>query len=266
MAYKLIPFLTLNVNGKKFACTDINKNIFTIYNLGPVPATKIGFHVEPSKFVDGSKNRYSDDWLASKAWILTPYSDGISKIVVIIDGTGEYEVSYGRPGSAYNLPVTFKRTAPKSKKVTVPSNYPLPNKQPDYTIDIYPLYGNDNTIYGRDWTEKINYKYHNPTKSSADFVNSDGYNKDNYVGDHLFNSQYFMRKLDSPDTHKNEDDKMTIEIRAIDHPEYDELKMIEACENIVLSIYYPTKDYFPNDIMYMKKQTYALDKYKNSGL
>ena len=127
----------------------------------------------------------------------------------------------------------------------------------DYSIDFYPLYGNDNTEYGKDWLERINNNYHNPDRDSSEFLNSDGFNNDSYLGDHIYNSQY--GKL------KNEDDKMSVQILAVDHAEYDEIKMIEACNNILLSIYYPQKNDMPYDLTFLQQRDYDIDKYYFSG-
>lgn len=242
---KQISLTKMTVNGKTFTCSSVLDTIFNINNLGPVPAIKIGFHLEPKVFIPDF-----DDIKNSKAWILTPYPDGSPKIRVLIDETTEYDISYDHSGARYDSPIIFQRIQAKSKKVTIP---PLYNQSP-YRIEFYPLYGNDSTVWGKDWTEKVLNKYHFPDKNPQ--INSDGYSDDPYTGDHLYNSQYYRVKP--------EDDKMKIQILAVDHPDIKDNLIITGVENLVLSIYYPQKDNIPDDLVYLNTPSYKLEKYYNT--
>ena len=136
----------------------------------------------------------------------------------------------------------------------------------DYRLEFYPLYGNDNTPYGKDWVSRVNEGRNG--LATRDVIDTDiivagtfvleDFLSAPYIGDHLYNSQYYN------DPARPEDDKMSIQILAVDHPEYNPAKIVAALNNSVLSVYYPTKDFLPEELMYINKQTYNLDKYNYS--
>lgn len=155
----------VNLNGIEFTTSGMTSPIFKIYNLFHSGIYELSIHIEPILLKDGYD------------YILAAYIDGSPKIFLTIeDDTIYYPITANIVGSTFSSKILYKRTGLAGKKEV---ETPIIPQTGVASVTIQPIFGNDNTTYGRDYVERINNDYYydgaGNTRNASDFTDANGF-------------------------------------------------------------------------------------------